>query len=71
MLNVRTGDRTTISPFNTFTKYLLRLNSAQTLGWYLFSAWWFSEVYMWSVPSSANLGWVAEGKYVVLRCPLH
>ncbi|CAF9920898.1 MAG: hypothetical protein ALECFALPRED_001659 [Alectoria fallacina] len=56
------GIRTTASPFETFTIYLFRLNTVQTLGWYLFSAWWFSEVYMWSVPESANLGWVAAGK---------
>lgn len=56
------GSRTTASPFETFTRYLFRLNTVQTLAWYLFSAWWFSEVYMWSVPESANLGWVAAGK---------
>ncbi|KAL9073239.1 MAG: hypothetical protein Q9161_003071 [Pseudevernia consocians] len=55
------GTRTTAAPFETFTRYLFRLDTLQTLGWYLFSAWWFSEVYMWSVPGSANLGWVAAG----------
>lgn len=56
------GARTTASSFETFITYLFRLNTIQTLAWYLFSAWWFSEVYMWSVPESANLGWVAAGK---------
>ena len=59
-----TGARTTASPFQTFTRYFFRLNTIQTLGWYLFSAWWFSEVYMWSAPESANLGWIAAGRQV-------
>ena len=62
VLKRASGARTTASPFETFTTYLFRLNTFQTLGWYIFSAWWFSEVYMWSVPDSANLGWVAAGK---------
>ena len=56
------GARTTASPFETVTRYLIRLNTVQTLAWYFFSAWWFSEVYMWSVPSSADLNWISEGK---------
>jgi nucleoporin NDC1 len=37
------------------------LNTIQILFWYLFSAWWFSEVYMWSSSTSANLGWILRG----------
>ncbi|MCJ1364732.1 hypothetical protein MMC16_003848 [Acarospora aff. strigata] len=56
------GARTTDSPFQTFRQYALRFNTAQTLVWYIFSAWWFSEVYVWSQPKSANLNWIVEGK---------
>ncbi|KAA6410386.1 MAG: nuclear envelope [Lasallia pustulata] len=56
------GVRNTASPFETFKQYLFRFNTIQTLAWYSFSGWWFSEVYMWSAPNSANLHWVAEGR---------
>ncbi|MCJ1475215.1 hypothetical protein MMC13_003875 [Lambiella insularis] len=58
------GARTAYCPFQTFSEHLIRFETLQTLACYFFSAWWFSEVYMWSVPASADLGWVAEGKYV-------
>lgn len=60
------GARTTYSLFQTFTHYLLRFETLQTLACYFFSAWWFSEVYMWSVPPSADLNWVTEGKCVLV-----
>ncbi|KZF25750.1 hypothetical protein L228DRAFT_83042 [Xylona heveae TC161] len=56
------GARTTASPLSTFRQYLIRYNTIQTLIWYNFSAWWFSEVYVWSVPQKANLNWINEGK---------
>ncbi|KGM91489.1 uncharacterized protein PADG_12421 [Paracoccidioides brasiliensis Pb18] len=34
----------------------------QTFGWYLFSAWWFSEVYILSSSESAELNWVKPGR---------
>ena len=52
----------TKSPFETVTKRLVRLEVLQTFAWYLFSAWWFGEVYIWSASDGANLGWIAEGK---------
>ncbi|OJJ44726.1 hypothetical protein ASPZODRAFT_144681 [Penicilliopsis zonata CBS 506.65] len=55
------GTRTTTSPITTF-KHLFPLHIVQTFGWYMFSAWWFSEVYVWSAPTSANLGWVKPGR---------
>lgn len=58
------GSRTTPSSFETFRQYAFRFNTLQTLGFYFFSAWWFGEVYMFSVPHSADLSWVVEGKYV-------
>ncbi|EAW10175.1 nucleoporin NDC1 [Aspergillus clavatus NRRL 1] len=55
------GSRTTASPITTF-KTLIPLDIIQTFGWYLFSAWWFSEMYKWSCPSSAGLEWVKRGR---------
>ena len=57
------GVRSTASPFDTFKQKLFSFSTVQTLGWYTFSAWWFSEVYIWSAPEKANLGWIAAGKY--------
>jgi nucleoporin NDC1 len=57
------GSRTTSSSLNTF-HYLFPLHVIQTLGWYIFSAWWFSELYKWSAPISAHLEWVKRGRYV-------
>jgi len=56
------GQRTTVSPLGTF-KHLFPLHIAQTFGWYLFSAWWFSEVYVWSSSERAQLGWVKPIRY--------
>ena len=58
----RVGARTTPSPWSSFTLYLLRLDTIQTFGWYFFSAWFFSEVYVWSAVPSANLSWISQGK---------
>ena len=57
------GERVTLSPFDTFKQYLIRYNTIQTLGWYAFSAWWFSEVYIWSASDDSNLNWVVKAKY--------
>ncbi|KAL2809972.1 nucleoporin protein Ndc1-Nup [Aspergillus granulosus] len=54
------GSRTTGSAIHTF-KHLFPLHVFQTLGWYLFSAWWFSEIYKWSASTSAHLEWVKRG----------
>ncbi|KAL6234186.1 hypothetical protein BDW75DRAFT_241293 [Aspergillus navahoensis] len=54
------GSRTTSSSFNTF-QHLFPLHLIQTFGWYIFSAWWFSELYKWSSPISAHLEWVKRG----------
>ncbi|GES62592.1 nuclear envelope protein [Aspergillus terreus] len=55
------GSRTTSSPISTF-KYLVPLNILQTFGWYLFSAWWFSEIYKWSVPTDVHMEWVKRAR---------
>lgn len=54
--------RNTKSPFETFSRVLLRFRAIQTLSWYFASAWWFSEIYFWSASDGANLGWISEGK---------
>ena len=61
-IDLRTGARTTPSPSATFTQYFFRLDTIQTIGWYLFSAWFFTEVYVWSAAPSADLSWIAQGK---------
>ena len=59
------GARTSSSPVTTI-KYLFPIHVAQTFVWYIFSAWWFSEVYKWSCPVSAQLEWVKRGRYVLV-----
>ena len=49
------GLRISYSRFQTFTKYVARFETIQTLICYLFSAWLFSEVYIWSAPKGADL----------------
>ncbi|KAJ8059959.1 hypothetical protein OCU04_011575 [Sclerotinia nivalis] len=49
------GMRTSISTFHTFIQYAPKFQTVQTALWYLFSAWFFSEIYIWSVPESAGL----------------
>ncbi|KAE8353914.1 nucleoporin protein Ndc1-Nup [Aspergillus coremiiformis] len=58
---IHIGSRTTASPFGTL-KYLIPLDIIQTFGWYIFSAWWFSEIYKWSSPTEAHLEWVKRGR---------
>ncbi|CEL02647.1 Putative Nuclear pore complex protein An-Ndc1 (Eurofung) [Aspergillus calidoustus] len=54
------GSRTTGSAIHTF-KHLFPLHVLQTFAWYLFSAWWFSEIYKWSASTSAHLEWIKRG----------
>ncbi|KAK2625113.1 hypothetical protein QTJ16_005482 [Diplocarpon rosae] len=49
------GIRTSYSGWDTFTKYAFKVQVLQTLGWYLASAWLFSEVYIWSASSDQDL----------------
>jgi len=49
------GLRTSVSGFDTFLRYAFRLQTIQTAAWYCFSAWLFSEIYIWSVPEYADL----------------
>ncbi|EGE79184.1 nuclear envelope protein [Blastomyces dermatitidis ATCC 18188] len=56
------GARTTSSAFSSTRQALFSFSTFQTFGWYLVSAWWFSEVYMWSSSESAELNWVKPGR---------
>ena len=56
------GPRTTISPIKTFTQALIQVNTYRTFAIYLFSAWWFSEVYVWSASQGADLKLVAQAR---------
>lgn len=58
------GAQTTSSPFSSTRQALFSFSTFQTFGWYLLSAWWFSEVYMWSSSESAELNWVKPGRSV-------
>jgi nucleoporin NDC1 len=56
------GERQTPTPADTSRKYLLRKTTLSTLAFYLFSAWLFGEVYIWSRPSSSKLGFTDLGR---------
>ncbi|KFZ06626.1 hypothetical protein V501_07236 [Pseudogymnoascus sp. VKM F-4519 (FW-2642)] len=56
------GQRTSSSGIATFREYAFRYQTIQTTGWYLFSAWIFSEVFIYSAPKSASILWITEGK---------
>ncbi|KMU87234.1 hypothetical protein CIHG_04678 [Coccidioides immitis H538.4] len=56
------GARTTVSSFQTWRQTMFSVSLLQTFGWYLFSAWWFSEVYIWSASTDAELNWVKPGR---------
>ncbi|KAJ5150739.1 uncharacterized protein N7500_010928 [Penicillium coprophilum] len=55
------GSRTATSSFGTLKSFTL-LQIAQTFGWYLFSAWWFTQVYVWSSSLDSNLELVKRGR---------
>ncbi|KAL3427717.1 nuclear envelope protein (nucleoporin protein Ndc1-Nup) [Phlyctema vagabunda] len=55
------GIRTTTSPFQTFREYAFQFQTVQTAVWYLFSAWMFCEVYIFSAAESSNIRWITAG----------
>jgi nucleoporin NDC1 len=56
------GDRLTETRADTVVKYTLRKATLATFGLYAFSAWIFSEVYIWSRPASSKLGLTDFGR---------
>ena len=59
--SLQLGRRNTWSPFDTIWRASLSFKSFQILSWYLLSAWWFGEVYIWSASPSKELGWIVSG----------
>jgi len=49
------GLRTSYSAWKTFKGYALRFDVIQTIGFYAFSAYLFSEIYIWSASKEADL----------------
>lgn len=49
------GIRTSNSGWDTFKRYGPSFQVVQTVGWYFFSAYMFSEIYIWSASKDADL----------------
>jgi len=49
------GIRTSYSSWQTFTTYAARFETIQTTGWYLLSAYLYSEIYIWSQSKGADM----------------
>ena len=56
------GERHTWTRFETAQKYFFRKSTLLTLAFYAFSAWLYGEVYIWSRPSQAKLGFTDMGR---------
>lgn len=56
------GQRHTQTPAETFHKYILRRSTILTLVFYAFSAWLYSEVYIWSRPGKDKLALTEYGR---------
>ncbi|KAL6706152.1 hypothetical protein ACN47E_006068 [Coniothyrium glycines] len=56
------GRRQTQTPAETFRKYALRKSNILTLLFYVFSAWLYSEVYIWSRSNKDKLGFTELGR---------
>ncbi|KAI1905800.1 hypothetical protein LOZ52_002628 [Ophidiomyces ophidiicola] len=56
------GASTTVSLFKSWRQTTFSLRLVQTFAWYMFSAWWFSEVYIWSASLNEQLNWVNPGR---------
>nr|POE85478.1 nucleoporin ndc1 [Quercus suber] len=61
LANMHIGRLTTTSTFETFVFKTTEWGTLVTLGWYIFSAWFFGEVYFWTRTAEANLAWVDRG----------
>jgi nucleoporin NDC1 len=57
---LKIGQQTTTSPWATFRSNFLSVAALQTVFWYLFSGFWFTEVYIWSAP---DLAWITPGTH--------
>ena len=65
--NIHVGRRTTTSGAETVYSHLLGAKdlriTTSTLGWYVWSGWFFGEVYIWSRSARAELGWVDPSRH--------
>ena len=52
------GRRTSDSAIETFLQHALKIQTVEALFTYTFAAYSFSQVYLWSLPESAGLGWI-------------
>ncbi|KAI1101384.1 nucleoporin protein Ndc1-Nup [Jackrogersella minutella] len=52
------GIRTSNSPFDTFRRNAISFETVETIITFAFSAWAFSQTYLFSTPADANLGWI-------------
>ncbi|KAI9829064.1 MAG: hypothetical protein M1832_000087 [Thelocarpon impressellum] len=59
-----TGIRTLLLFISALAVFILRVAQLHvgTVAWYFFSAWWFSEVYVWSSSKDAELAWISDAK---------
>jgi len=60
--NMHAGHLNTTSGFETFANHAASLRTASTVVWYVYSAWFFGEVYIWAQGQEGGLGWVDLGK---------
>jgi len=57
------GKRCTPSNWTSIRTVLLSSSTYATLAWYVASAWWFCEVFIFTSPASAALAWTINGGY--------
>ncbi|KAM0715378.1 hypothetical protein Q7P37_008876 [Cladosporium fusiforme] len=62
LANLHVGERNTTSGLETFVQHLTTLRTYHTLAWYIFSAFFFGEVYIWSRAQESYLGWIDHGR---------
>ncbi|KAK3671860.1 hypothetical protein LTR78_008226 [Recurvomyces mirabilis] len=62
VMNMHIGERTTTSGLETVVQKVLDTRAWATVFWYVFSAWFYGEVYIWSRTKEANLGWIDYGR---------
>ena len=53
------GIRTSTSAFQTFAQNALKLPTLEAIVTYAFSAYLFSQIYLWSMPNDSGLEWVS------------
>lgn len=66
MLQIATfniGKRCTPSNWTTIRTLLLSYSTYTTVFWYMASAFWFCEVFVFTSPASTDLGWIINGGY--------